>query len=80
MSKRARFRFLDLPIVVTRNVLSTMDPFDIHHSSETTLMEMIVDNVVVAVEHCLQFVISPIRILSHGFKQQLVKLSRFWIA
>ncbi|PIC44422.1 hypothetical protein B9Z55_004792 [Caenorhabditis nigoni] len=36
MSKRARFRFLDLPTVVTRNVLSTMDPFDIFDLSRTS--------------------------------------------
>ncbi|CAO4369491.1 unnamed protein product [Caenorhabditis nigoni] len=41
-------------------------------------MEVIVDDVVVTVEHCLQFVISLIGILPHGFKQQLVKLSSFF--
>ncbi|UMM16493.1 hypothetical protein L5515_013483 [Caenorhabditis briggsae] len=36
MKNRDKFRFLDLPIVVTRNVLSTMNPFDILDLSRTS--------------------------------------------
>ncbi|PIC44420.1 hypothetical protein B9Z55_004790 [Caenorhabditis nigoni] len=36
MNKRNKFRFLDLPIVVTRNVLSTMDPLNIFDFSQTS--------------------------------------------
>ncbi|CAO4364412.1 unnamed protein product [Caenorhabditis nigoni] len=60
MSNREKFRFLDLPIVVTRNVLSTMDPFDILDFSRTSkrcrsyakFKKFPSDNLIIMLEKC----------------------------